>query len=245
MIRLVIAGFGACLLATDAQAQTQQIEVGPSVDGAYESVCHLRTARTRVAWAGSTANGSGVLYQGRYVITAAHNVYSPWYNRLTSLRVTCGVGDVADAPHLQVDPGRVRVSAGYFWRRFNRDFAVIELPAPINVSMPFRLGGIPAIGSSVRIAGFPGSADDADRMNGERLFSGVGPRTDSAPLMSYAIATFTGNSGGPVWIDTANGPALAGVHVSGSDGGSARAVDDEFLREVTAMIADLEASRRP
>lgn len=242
MLRLLLLLISVGFVATTANAQSTQREVISPVTGSLESVCHLRATRPRVLWLGGQANSSGVIYQGRFLITAAHNVYSPSYNRLTSLKVSCGVADAAQGQHIDIDLSRIRVAPGYFWRRFGRDFAVVELPQSFTVQRPFSLDSEATDFSNLNIAGFPGTNDATDRMNGERMFTGTGTGSAVGRLLSYQILTFAGNSGGPVWNETPTGPALVGVHVLGPEG-QARRVDQGFLHDLDAMIADLVATR--
>lgn len=243
MSKLLSLGVAAALFAPLAHAQSDQIEVRAPVSGDLQSVCHVRTLRDRTFGGDGYSNGSAVLYRGRYLITAAHNVYSPWYNRLAALEVMCGAPDASITQPVRVHPARTRVASGYFWRRFDHDFAVIELPAALQVDAPFTLDGLDRGFSAVKLGGFPGSPDETDRMDGQHMFLGAGTMTSRGSLIDYDVATFEGNSGGPVWVTAQGGPALAGIHVSGGTGGTARAADTRFRREVDRMIGDLEATR--
>lgn len=239
---------GAALVAAPALAECRRDQSPVTeVTGAFQNICHLSTKRAIRA---SPYNGSAILYRRQYLITAAHNVYSPFYNPITSLRFACGLSEPTSEDHRSVAIGKTRVASGYFWRRFNRDYAVIRLPEPIDVPQPFRLGEV-ADGAApfpVTSAGFPDDSLPNTPMNGWRMFCGTGTATVSAgsPLLNYDVRTKGGNSGGAVWTDGPNGPELVGVHVSGlrNGTGTARAVNATFKAELDRMIDDLEAEQR-
>lgn len=238
----LLAAVLAMVLAGPAVGQelSPQREVLETPTGALESVCHLTTQRQRLGvFPRTTFNSTAVVYRGRYLITAAHNVYSPWNSRLRELHVACGGREPSDAEHFSVDPSRTRVAQGYGWRRFHRDFAVIALPHPVTVSQAFALAPPDGAARPVLVAGYPGSSPENERMNGHRLFVGEseGAVDPSGPFIRYGVKTYTGNSGGPVWYAGPDGPVLAGVHVSQS---KARIADAEFIAEVERMIRSLE-----
>lgn len=207
------------------------------------NVCHLKVERKKFT-SGAQANSTGVLISGgRYVLTAAHNVYSPFYNRAKRIELRCGVAD-ADA----VEPQRVATyrqasaAPGYFWRKFHRDFALIRLDAPLPQVVPSRIALFaPDASAAVRIAGFPGDDDAATPYNGRRLYGGEGQGRMDGVMLRYLIDTFPGNSGGPVWQDEAGEMRILGVHVEGTgSSGAARAVDPGFITDIEAMMRKLE-----
>jgi V8-like Glu-specific endopeptidase len=228
-----------------AECLRQQSRVTGRPEGALQSICHLSTERRPGGISHGTYNGSAVLYRRQYLVTAAHNVYSPFYNPVTRLLVACGIAEPNRAAHQEIPISRTRVAPGYWWRRFHRDFAVIRLPQPIDVDQPLRLGEI-GDGSGplrVRSAGFPDDLVDGTPMNGWRMFCGSGtaaPRSGGS-LLDYDVETLGGNSGGAVWTEGAEGVELVGIHVSGTDGGTgvARIVNREFVTDLNRMIAEL------
>lgn len=230
---ILLASCGTTPLATEIPATEP-------LSPALQSVCHLATVRQKLGSIKTYFNGSAVVYKEQYLITAAHNVYSPFYNPLVRLRVTCGKVAVGANDGIEIDLKAIRVAAGYSWtpKRYSRDFAVIRLPKPIAVDQPFSLAGVEGPFPSVTIAGFPGQKNDADGMNGKTMFSGSGAanRVKGRPFTVYDIETFTGNSGGPVWFETPTGPALVGIHISG---GRARSIEKGSIAEIERMISEL------
>jgi V8-like Glu-specific endopeptidase len=236
--------YGAVLMmAVPAYPAEAQQTPAAAVTGALESVCHLSTTRKRGV-SSTNYNSSGVLYRGRYIITAAHNLHSTLLSTLTRIAVSCGRVNPSDAEHIVVPIAQTRVAKGYRWfpKRYDRDFAIIKLPAAINVAQPFELSTTPIITSEggVQLAGFPGGSVAAG-MSGQRMFSGATAGTPEGAFLKYDLDTFTGNSGGPVWRMAQGRPQLLGIHISGdAQGGRARIVDSDFRAEVDRLIASMQ-----
>lgn len=194
----------------------------------YDNVCHLSSNRS---------TGSAVLIEGRYLITAAHNLsdYSG-FSRVKRLEVRCGVlakegaeALVFDRPEIKKNRAIPRYSFNPLYRRaqFKNDYAFFDLGKVISAQNHFQLSAFPAgTTMSVSIAGYPGgSVCD----NCHMLFVGKGETSGAVHRSNfeYNVTTATGNSGGPVWYEKPNGKyALAGIHVAPS---RARVVDDVFL----------------
>jgi V8-like Glu-specific endopeptidase len=244
---LVLAGIGTAAWGVQAD---QSAEREP-VREALANVCHLSTSRSSFGLFGGDNNAAAVLYRGRYLITAAHNVASPFYRTLDRLDVACGRSEPTEAMHVRIDRSQVRVACGYRWfprKRFARDYSVIRLESPIDVPRPLALRAFSRtdpLPGAVTLAGFPGQPADRDGMTGERLFSASGAgRFVGRHFVEYEIRTYPGNSGGPVWIEEPDGPRLVGIHVSDARNGEigrARMVDSTVEAEIEAMIASLES----
>lgn len=187
------------------------------------------------------AYGSAVLYKQRYLLTAAHNIYDPFYNGIDRVEVRCGQEDVRDMPAQQtVDSEHLATSRNYNWKPFNgdefqRDFGVIKLENPITGKMPYQLAeAFPAIGTPILLAGYPGGENSATE-----LFIGKGAtRPGYGKILKYNLRTFTGNSGGPVWNISGEIPELAAIHVSQSAG---RGIDTQFAEEIDYLIGILDS----
>lgn len=210
----------------------------------YTNVCHLTIHRRWLGIFGRPGKyGSAVLYRGRYLLTAGHNLYNPWYNRVSSIEVRCGVtnADATAAPDHQLVAGtRGRTARGYRWGPFNgdqfqRDFGVLRLNTPISTLQPVTLlTESPSPGATVELAGYPGRPI-RDALT---LYAGSGRLlAPDRHVLRYDIVTAKGNSGGPVWIRAGNSLQLAAIHVTNSGG---RAVNRPFIDEVNDMINDLE-----
>lgn len=245
---------GVSLILLSAVWQPTELTQGRSIaevshaTGALQNVCHLSTARRKWLFFRSDYNSSGVIYRGRYVITAAHNVYSPAYAPLTGLRVACGLPAPKSSEHIEVPLSAVRVASGYSWtpRRWDRDFAVVRLPSAFSSENALKLSPLPNQNSELlHLAGFPASNDEADRLNGERMFYGTGQGRVEGAFLRYNIETHTGSSGGPVWANLGETPVLAGIHIGGDKvSNRARLADPQFVVEVERMIVDLEKADR-
>lgn len=228
------------LTAAEPIGQQTPVAAATGPDG-YANVCHLKTSRSGLG--GDGGDGSAVLYRGRYLITAAHNVYSPFYNRVTRIEVHCGARNVAGVTANFVLTDNEWASArGYFWKRYTHDLGVIRLPDSVVTAQAVELAGaVPAPGTTVEIAGYPGGTINRDNTN--ILYAGSGPVMAGGDnrMIGYRIDTTTGNSGGPVWQRNGDDQRLVGIHVVGyRHGGGARRVNDWFRRELARMINTLD-----
>jgi V8-like Glu-specific endopeptidase len=162
------------------------------------NVCYLRTVRTlrligyRTVW-----HSAGTLFEGQYLVTAAHNLYDSWRTKLLSAQVFC-----------KDDNGKVVTSfvsregleknreTSHYKRNYSTDYAFLKLIDPIDVSTSITLKRNIDIDSidRIEIAGYPKSK--------LRYSSGVknhSIKSDSTTFY-YNIDTAKGMSGGPVWI---------------------------------------------
>lgn len=235
-----LAVFVVAMAPATAFAQnTEQAPVSDATAAPYPAICHLYVKRS-TPFSGSSNNSTAFLYRERYLITAAHNVYSPAYNRARHIGISCGVTEAdQDKPQQVVDYRNVRVASGYFWRRWSRDFAVVRLDRALTGNAGFALPADDVVAPDTpgRIAGFPGRSGDAGGMTGQRLFAGAGTVRRNGSFLSYDIETATGNSGGPVWTEATAGPVALGVHIRPS---GARFLDATTRREIDRMIVSLE-----
>jgi V8-like Glu-specific endopeptidase len=235
--------YSETLYATPRNGQANnQVPITGDSNPIYANVCHLRIFRS---WLGVISRrpktGSAVLYRGEYLLTAAHNLYNPWYNPVERVEVRCGVTNAdGPAPDQVVRGLRGATARGYRWGLFNADqfqfdFAVLHLNGPIATSAPISLASATApVGSPAELVGYPGG----DIANGFLLHRARGTVVGrERNVIRYDIESATGNSGGPVWIVAGGSPRLIGIHVTNS---GARAVNADFVQEVDRMIAELE-----
>jgi V8-like Glu-specific endopeptidase len=207
------------------------------------NVCHLRTERRNIKtlWLGRiVSTGSAALIDGRYLITAAHNVADyPAANHLTEIEVRCTAAPSPDqAPDVVLTRAEIKERVAvpsYAWRahsndkKYEFDYAFVDLGRRLDIESRFVLDEsvLPDSGT-VRIAGYPGGhISDA-----YTLHMGEGRITQrDHNLLSYEIATATGNSGGPVWMIRNQRPYLVAVHVADRTG---RVLNQTFYRDWNA-----------
>lgn len=218
-----------------AQSANEQMQVlNGGADPAFANVCHLAITRRVFAFFKMSFTGTAVLYRGRYLLTAGHNVYQD-NSRIKSVEVRCGAGQARNVQVNEViEPWQAIDATGYDGAPFALDFGVIRLSRPIVVVTPVHLATISAqSGDAVRFAGYPGGPH-----TGWDLFEARGKIVRLEPgLAFYDIATFKSNSGGPIWRDTADGPELLAVHVTSGGG---RIVDESYRGEVEKLIEELD-----
>ncbi|HEX6373326.1 MAG TPA: serine protease [Longimicrobium sp.] len=215
-----------------------------SISAPLANVCHLTTTRINIKglwfW-GIVSNGSAALIDGRYLITAAHNVADyAGGNRLTKMEVRCGATAADGVPaDVVLTRSEIRERAAvpsYAWRlhsndkKYEFDYAFVDLGRQLNIENQFVLDEsiLPDSGDAVFIAGYPGGTIS----NAHTLHQGRGRATErDHNLLSYEIGTATGNSGGPVWMIHDEKPHLVAVHVSDRAG---RVLNSTFYRDWAA-----------
>lgn len=229
---------------TDTRGPVLREEYDP-VTGSLTNVCHLRVRRVRFFLFPSEFNSTAVLFEKQYLITAAHNVHSTTFSRITKIGAACGRANSSSAHHTRIDNSQISVAAGYKWRDWQHDYAVLKLPYEIASLRPMILRPLTErdLRSRAVVAGFPGTDDPSapERIDGEHLFSAQPvPQIEAHSFfVRYDVKTYTGNSGGPVWLELDEGPVLLGIHISGDNGeGVARQIDTEAAT-LRAMIVSL------
>lgn len=231
------AGHAAPGAANPVPVEQERVTEDPA-GTIFENLCHL-TIERKVLFFTRRYTGSAVLYQGRYLLTAGHNVYQD-NSRVRKIEVRCGVLDARSRPlpDAVVTGDDVLDASGYDGESFARDFGVIRLPRPIATSRPMILADEAATpGEAIRFAGYPGGPHD-----GRQLFAAPGRITASGDgLAHYDIMTFKSNSGGPVWRERDGRAELLAIHVQPSGG---RIVDADYRSEVARLIARLDAAAR-
>lgn len=202
----------------------------------HANVCHLEMERS----SGGTRTGSAVLFEGRYLLTAGHNLIQDW-TRIRSIKVRCGVTEAEGASVQAEVQSWQTLTSGKFdaWRFYPKqhDFGVIRLPEPIRTESPIRLARtVPGEGEQVCLFGYPG-----EDLGGYTLHEGcaavVGPAF-FAKGIEYNLTTYLSNSGGPVLRKAADGGwELVAIHIQPSAG---RQVDDGYRDEIRRLIRKLD-----
>lgn len=185
------------------------------------NICYLLTTRSaRVIGIETTWHSAGTLFEGQYLVTAAHNLYDSWKSKPIRLAVTCKEksGNIKTSIITKNDIRNTRKISHYDYS-FSQDYAFIKLKdaldveEEISISQDFELSAI----TEVEAAGYP---------RGELQY---GKGTVIKPVQSdstftYTIDTAKGMSGGPVWA----GDKLIGIHGFPSGG---RQIDSVLVKE--------------
>ncbi len=186
--------------------------------------------------------GSGVLISPNEVLTASHVVYMQGVGTATNITVTPGYSDGsspygsasgASFNYFPVDDANDLISN----QQSQSDYAVIHLSTPFE---DIGTMGIEAnfAGGSANITGYPASASGAQVTSSQSVT--VNP--------NYTLLDGTsigdGSSGGPVWIETSDGPEVVGlVSSSASDGtGYNVQITTSVLDQIEAWVAEDDAS---
>jgi|GEM_PF-2455022 len=226
-------------------------ETNEPVSAPLDSVCHLQTTRRnfRTLWlSGTNYHGSAALIDNRWLLTAAHNVFDYPASKLTALTVKCGEARIDDTD-MSVTLNRAQIEDAIsvpayesYWinnpKKFEFDYAFIDLGRTLPTRSSFQLQSADRFGASagpVHIGGYPGGTITPD---GKSLYKGTSKNSYiDRNMMEYDIYTATGNSGGPVWIET-DTPGktyeIVAVHVTNSGG---RVVNDRMIADWNAWRA--------
>jgi V8-like Glu-specific endopeptidase len=192
----------------------------------WRSVCSLViTDKTGKGWI-----GTGWLYSPRLVVTAGHCVYMQRRG-----------GFVAS---IEVIPGRnrnVRPYGAWTARKFatvaawaNRgdtefDYGAIFLPSAVGSSVePFPVenrSDAKLRDFILNVAGYPSDKESGTQWFASDAVGGLTPRQ-----ISYALDTFSGMSGMPVWIRENGVRTVVGIHTSGDTSANfATRINDDVL----------------
>jgi Ca2+-binding RTX toxin-like protein/V8-like Glu-specific endopeptidase len=164
---------------------------------------------------GETYQGSGVLISPDEVLTASHMLYQYGVGTASGIEVSAGYsagstpfGTVAGVSfHYNAvnDSGDAISNAAS-----QSDYAVIHLAQPITNVGTMTIG-VNYAGGAATVSGYPASANGAQVDDAETLFQ------DPYYTLLEGTALGPGSSGGPVWINGANGQAeIVGLVSSGS-----------------------------
>lgn len=198
-----VSGAESVASANQTPAPVADVTISP-----FRSICHL-TVRRR----GSEPTSTGALLAQTQLLTAAHNVYSPAYNRISDGRAECGRDGTTAAwtPRETFGARDQRAAAGYFWRVFRRDYALVRLSTAAPYPADFRLlrpdEAAPVTTETVHVAGYPGTSGRMHHASGR-------VREVSRGLIHYTVDTNRGMSGSPVWVEREGEYVIVGVHVS-------------------------------
>ena len=248
---LALAASTTLSAQTVAPPDVEQTAVtGPTQGTILENVCHLTS--TRFPWGGGTS--SAVLFEGRYLLTAGHNVFQD-RSRLIKVEIRCGVTKAQAQIPCNQDPACHEVARG--WQTMDaarydllsfpnqHDYGVIRLNTPIVSSTPVTLAdAVPAAGAKVLLAGYPRGESVFDGKTLTRAEAQVRLVNKNDGQLTFNIRTFKGNSGGPVWQMMPDGSyTLIAIHIQPGEG---RLVNDEFTTEIRRImrVLDERAAKR-
>ena len=98
------------------------------------AVCRLGVTRHRFLHLGSkTYFSTGAIVEGRYLVTAAHNIATLPGRQLKSIAITCGASVVRlqNPPQIFAEGKALRAAVHnpdkYWWKDYPRDYAVLDL----------------------------------------------------------------------------------------------------------------------
>ncbi len=211
----------------------------------FNKICYLYIHRDRMLQKDSWFQSTGFFINDSIILTAAHNVHSPVYNKVDMIRIyPAKYYNKLPYDSINIDlRGRtnlvIETPPGYSFikrkhTKIKWDFGIIRLrdiPAQKMEKLSneqvfnFDKGFVLSMGDTLHVAGFP--ADDDFGYRGEFMTY----QTDTCrgivtKKLKHKLDTYTGNSGSPVWVNQDNKRIIVGVHTFNS---AATLLDNENL----------------
>jgi V8-like Glu-specific endopeptidase len=203
---------------------------GAQITNERSGVCRVQ-ARGDGGLFGRNGKGTGALIDGRYAITAAHNLLDDDMGAVDSVEVNGVLAkrwEVASAYRAKQRTGEFKKSEREL---LEHDFGFIDLGQESATEEGFHMA-LPApplisVGQQVKVAGYP---------LGGSMVGGSGRITAvRGSFFRYEVGTEKGMSGAPVWIEQKGQKRLVGIHLGsdlvGLEGAVARRIDRPVMRE--------------
>jgi V8-like Glu-specific endopeptidase len=231
-------GFGSGYSTDDIQRQ-QAEQDALTVQATALSAQTTQFPNDAVVYVTDTIDGieyqaSGVLIAPDEVLTAAHVVWSTTGGAASDIEVSPGYNE-GDAPfgtvgvktyeYYPVDDSGDKITG----QQSQFDFAVLYLSSPLSLGSFGLLANYG--GGTANVSGYPAYLDGAQ----DNVTEPITQDPDYDLLDGAALGE--GSSGGPVWIEGADGPQVVGI-VSSAVGGPGSA--GYFVQLTTADVAQIE-----
>lgn len=234
------------LPVTNKMVPVDQAKGGPG------GVCFLKVNRRIGSLLKQDGSATGALVDGRFVITAAHNIVDAPYplGRVDTIEVAVGEVHAGEGSSIVPPKDYWSLAPRFRWRpktigdprgssfMIQHDYGFVDLGEELKVGNSFELGAPHSlkVGDIIKVAGYPEGGARVHGANGKRLFQASGKITAvTANLFSYDVVTARGMSGAPVWVERGGRRILVGVHVGSDFGGEKGAV---ARRVDSALICD-------
>lgn len=218
----------------------------PAPDGAYPWQVSLR-----VSWMTDDPVKShfcgGSVYSDRWIITAAHCLVDMVREKVV---VTAGT-NIIDSTAMRLPVKRIIMHKSFSRHPYNNDIALVELLTPLPLQGNDRIKAVPLVtpasegsvlaqGALTVVTGWGMTTSGGDMVRDLRFISGIPviPRStcnrttvyDGMVTTNFFCAGFLtggtdsckGDSGGPLTVDTATAPKLAGIVSWGGETGCAQ-----------------------
>lgn len=187
------------------------------------NICYLRTKRkAKILGMEATYNATGTIIEGKYIVTAAHNLYDSWKSNLIEVEVIykSSIGEVKTSTITKEEIQRTRKTSHYTLS-YPTDYAFLRLGNAVDIADSVKINTEVSINDikNIKVAGYP----DGTLLYGSGAI--IRPIPNDATFY-YAVDTVKGMSGGPVWTEFNSEDLLVGIHVSE---GRARLIDPNLI----------------
>ncbi len=214
----------------------ERVQITDTTRYPWRAICSLSIR----AGNGMQYIGTGWLIGARTVITAGHCVYmhdaGGWARSIDVMPARNG----ASTPEGRITATDLRSVRGWTENRDrNYDYGCIILPEGTDLSHLGRFGAAAYSDNSLQglyanLAGYPG-----DQPAGTMWFDAKRIETVTPNTIEYAIDTYGGQSGAPVWRVRQRWRVAVGIHTNGAQSGnSATRITSEVIGNMRAWLTD-------
>lgn len=211
----------------------------------FSQICYQEIYRVRKFKKDRPFQSSGFLIAPNVVLTAAHNLYSDKWTKVTNITIYPGrykdrySFDSIMLSGEVVCQNSIRVHPNFYWNKPDYDFAIIIIPDSLikkTKNWPtkscFSLDTVFVLkqGDTISVAGFPASHGyDGSLMTYEVQKCG----NVATKSFSHDFDTQTGNSGSPIWVESKGERKIVGVHTYAETG---TRIDGKYIQMILDWI---------
>jgi V8-like Glu-specific endopeptidase len=213
----------------------------------FSQICYQEIYRVRKFKKDRPFQSSGFLIAPNVVLTAAHNLYSDKWTKVTNITIYPGryketySYDSIELSGELICQNTIMVHPNFYWKRANYDFGIIVIPDsiikktknwPTKSVFTLDTAFVLKQGDTISVAGFP--ADPKYKYDGSLMTYEVQKCGNvAAKTFSHEFDTQTGNSGSPIWVEINGERKIVGVHTYAVTGTK---IDKEYIKMILSWI---------
>ncbi len=211
----------------------------------FSQICYQEIFRVRKGRKDRSFQSTGFLIAPNVILTAAHNLYSTKWTKVTNITIYPGryketySYDSIELSGEVICQNSIRVHPNFTWNRPDYDFALIIIPDsilkrtknwPTKSCFALDTAFILKQGDTISVAGFPASHGYDGSLMTYEVQKCANVATKS---FSHDFDTQTGNSGSPIWVERDGERKIVGVHTYAVTGTK---IDNEYIQMILGWI---------